>query len=230
MSGDSGAVTTCYPSQYPPLDTTSSNLSSRTDPAYSESPYVSNQRSPIMMAGSCSLQQRISTQPGGFEGPAAGLSPHGQRYDSPRYSDFNRYPSTNMSTSHNTTSGHSGHLPNKGNCSVFSIPNERYALDASSSRDHENEDEFLIHHNNHSLCMCVFDGHDGLRGVKFVKKYMTLRVFETKSWISLSKLDRREEMEGALAEFIKVTDADFFRNIKHFIDEKLYLQSQIPKV
>ena len=66
--------------------------------------------------------------------------------------------------------------------------------------------------------------------VKFVQKYMKGNIFDTKAWMKLSEFNCHEEIESALAEFIKVTEKDFFKNIKTYIDEKVYLQSQIPKV
>jgi len=121
-------------------------------------------------------------------------------------------------------------LPNKKNTSVYSVANERYVLDKPSIRDHENEDEFLVHSNNFSVCLSVMDGHDGLNAVKYVREYLWKKVFSTNSWLKVSQVDNPDQIKIALIEFIKVIDADFFRSISAFIHEKVQLQLQIPKV
>ena len=238
MFENTDAVTTsCYhPHNSNLVDSTDFNSTKRTIPVHSQSvdqPYYnSNQRAPIMITGSCGQQQRL-TKHASFEQP--GLSPHGQPLHPSRYSDFGN--SSRVQHSHVSSSYRNadsvvtfGDLLDKRNCSVFSLQNERYKLDASSLREHENEDEFLIYSNNKSLCMCVFDGHDGSRAAKFAHKYIKGNIFDTKSWKNLLDFNDHREIESALAEFIKVTDKDFFKNIKIYIDEKLYLQSQIPRV
>ena len=233
MSEHSEAVTSSdFPPQYDfKMMATGHNPSWHSNP---DLDHVSKQRPPI---NSCAQQQRL-TEYVSFNQP--GLSPYGQPIDSSTYAGAYGHSSQTsyggISTSqHHTgimvTSSHPGYiLPDKRNCSVYSIQNERYRLDAPSYKDHDNEDESLIHANQHSLCMCVFDGHDGSRAVKFVRKYMKINIFDTKSWVTLSEYNHHEEMESALAEFIKVTEKDFFKFIKNYIDEKVYLQSQIPKV
>lgn len=234
MYESTDAVTTSY---YPPHDSSAladSHNSRPFNPVHSQSVdqvyYDSNQRPPIM--SSCAQQERLANH-GSFD--QSGLSPRGQPSEPVRVTDtyghLARVGYDAASMSQRSTSGHPGHLSlDKRNCSVFSLQNERYKLDAPSYKDHDNEDDFLIHSNNNSLCLCVFDGHDGSKAVKFVQKYMKANIFGTKSWVTLSEFNRHEEIESALAEFIKVTDKDFFKNIRGFIDEKLYLQSQIPKV
>ena len=227
MSGNSDAVTTSYRSLPHPHDpntlaSTFHSAPSRTMLTQSHSVDIdgySNRRPPMM----CSQQQRLAS----FD---ESILPRGQPPESLHHPRAHRYSElSHVSTGQRGTS-HAGNLPSKKNCSVSSLHNERYALDAPSTKDHENEDEFLIHANYRSLCLCCFDGHDGPRAVKFVKRYMKANIFDTKSWIDISEKDNHEEIECALAEFIKVTDADFFKNIKQFIEEKVYLQSQIPKV
>ena len=207
-----------------------SNSRRRTTPVHSQSvdvPYYdSNQRPPIMTAGSCAQQHERLARHASFE--------QSSRYTDTYRHDAHGYPSRAMHGYTSTTQQHTdmviGTMLDKRNCSVYSLHNERYKLDAPSFKDHENEDEFLIHANDKSLCMCVFDGHDGSRAVKFVQKYMKVNIFDTKSWVKLSEVNSHEEIESALAEFIKVTDKDFFKSIKHFIDEKVFLQAQIPRV
>lgn len=243
MDGRLDAVTTsCLPGSLIHESNTFINTrnSSRSGPVYSQSrdfDYNPNRRAP--MSGSCSQQERLSKH-ASFDD--SGLPPDGQPTDPSRHTGAYGHSSGTrhgpVSTSprntgmivHEHNPGYFRFVPNKKNCSVGSIPNERYKLDDQSLKEHENEDDFLIYANVNSLCLCVFDGHDGLRGVKFVRKYMKANIFDTNSWTKLSEFDRREEIETALVEFIKVTDADFFKNIRHFIDEKLYVQSQIPKV
>ena len=238
------AVTTSYhPHDSNTLGSTDfSNSRRRTTPVYSQSvdlPYYdSNQCPPIMTAGSCAQQHERLVRHASFEQP--GLSPRSQQLEPPRQTDTYRHdahgygPSRARHDYTSTTQQHTdmviGTTLDKRNCSVYSLHNERYKLDAQSFKDHENEDEFLIHANNKSLCMCVFDGHDGSRAVKFVQKYMKANIFDTKSWMILLEVNNREEIESALAEFIKVTDKDFFKYIKNFIDEKVFLQAQIPRV
>ena len=240
----SDAVTTSYhPHDSNTLggstDFTNSNSLRRTLPVYSQSVdltyYDSNQR-PLTMPGSCAQQQRL-TKFASFDQP--GLSPHGQLSETSGYTGAYGYPSrarhghmstTQRHTDSMATSSYLGEMLDKRYCSVFSLQNERYRLDAPSFKDHDNEDEFLIFPNSNSLCMCVFDGHDGSRAVKFVQKYMKGNIFDTRSWMKLLEVNDHKEIESALAEFIKVTDKDFFKNIKNFIDEKIYLQSQIPRV
>ena len=218
---NSEAVTTSHhPSQYHDSNTSfNSNATNRiTVPQSVDSEYgTSNQRSPIMVS-SCGQQQRM----------VENANIYGQPSD--QSSGYGHLPSASYGQ-HGVKCTHSGHLiPDKRNCSVFSLQNERYRLDAPSYKDHDHDDEFIIYANKYSLCMCVFDGHDGSRAVKFVQKYMKGNIFDTKSWMKLSEFNRHEEIESALAEFIRVTEKDFFKNIKTYIDEKVYLQSQIPKV
>ena len=237
MSGHSEAVTS---SDLPPhyhdpnaMSTSYNSTSYRTNPSLG---YGSNQRPPIAVR-SCAQQQRLAEY-ANFNQP--GLLPHEKPIDSSTYAGAYGHSSRTsyggISTSqHHTdimiTSTHPGYiLPDKSKCSVCSLPNERYRLDAPPYKEHDNEDDFLIYANQHSLCMCVFDGHDGSRAVKFVRKYMKGNIFDTKSWMTLSKFNHHEEMESALAEFIKVTEKDFFKSVRNYIDEKVYLQSQIPKV
>jgi len=231
MSGNEAVTTSYYPQQYHDPRPSYNSSSPRRGGVYNSQSvdldYNSNERPPIMITGSCSQQQRLSKHTSIDE-----FSPRGQPSDPSRLTHgAYGYPSASYASTSQHNTDRLGHLlPDKRNCSVCTVTNERYALDASSSKDHDNEDDLLIHANNNSLCMCVFDGHDGPRAVQFVKRYMKVNIFDTKSWIKLSEVDIQDEMESALAEFIKVTDSDFFKSIKQFIDEKLYLQSQIPKV
>ena len=71
----------------------------------------------------------------------------------------------------------SASAPNKRNVSVGSVQNEQYSLGTEPFHDHENEDEFIVHYNQCSLCLCVFDSHDASQAVKSVKKYMEKQVF-----------------------------------------------------
>lgn len=237
------AVTTSYhPHDSNTLGNNNFSNSRRTTPVHSQSVdlsyYDSNQRPPIMVTGSCAQQHERLAKHASFEQP--GLSPCGEqsrytdtsRHDTYSYLSRARHAHTSTTQRHTdmVTDYYLGDLLDKRNCSVYSLQNERYKLDAPSFKDHENEDDFLIYANNKSLCMCVFDGHDGSRGVKFVQKYMKGNIFDTKSWMMLSEINNHEEIESALAEFIKVTDKDFFKNIKNFIDEKVFLQAQIPRV
>ena len=114
--------------------------------------------------------------------------------------------------------------------SVGSIQNERYSLDAQPVSDHDNEDEYIVHSNKYSLCMCVLDGHDGSLTVKFVKKYMERQVFGKPLWNDISKSNKPEKTEAALANCIKEIDENFFKSVDPFIMERQELQSKIPKV
>jgi len=144
------------------------------------------------------------------------------------YQDSAEGPSSSCPSS--ISSGEVEILPNKKNTSVCSVENERYVLDKASIRDHENEDEFLVHSNDFSVCLCVMDGHDGQNAVKYVREYLWKKVFSTRSWLKVSQEDNADQIKTALVEFVKVIDADFFRSIGAFIHEKVRLQSQIPKV
>ena len=238
MFENSEAVTTSYhPHNSNLVDNNDFNITRKTIPVHSQSVdhsyYDSNKRAPIMMTRSCGQQHMQLTKHASFEQPV--LSPHGQPPDPSRCTDFGN--SSRAQHSHASSSRRIadsmvtfGDLLDKRNCSVFSLHNERYQLDQPSLIEHENEDEFLIYSNNKSLCMCVFDGHDGSRAVKFALKYIKGNIFDTKSWKSLLEVNDHKEIESALAEFINVTDNDFFKSIKIYIDEKLHLQSQIPRV
>lgn len=125
-------------------------------------------------------------------------------------------------------------IPDKRNVSVGTVANERYALGAAPTKEHENEDDFFVHTNPFSMrlcvCLCVCDGHDGRNAVKYTTRYLKARVFNTRSWRKMSQRDEPKVIEQALAELIKVTDAEFFKSINHFIAEKRRIQSQIPPV
>lgn len=112
-----------------------------------------------------------------------------------------------------------------------SFPNERYALDAPSSKDHDNEDDILECSNNFSACLCVFDGHDGILPTKFVKKYLNGWVFGKDSWHHLiASSDNPRQIENALIQCFSDTEENFFKSIDPFIFEKRQLQSRIPEV
>ena len=114
--------------------------------------------------------------------------------------------------------------------SVGSVQNERYSLDAQPFSDHDNEDEYVVHSNKHSLCMCVLDGHDGSLAVKFVRKLIDQQVCGKSLWDDVTKLQKPEKIEAALANYIKETDENFFKSIDPFIKKRQELQSKIPKV
>ena len=114
--------------------------------------------------------------------------------------------------------------------SIGSVQNERYSLDAQPVSDHDNEDEYVVHSNKHSLCMCVFDGHDGSLAVKFVKKLIDKQVCGKPLWDDVTKFEKPEKIEAALADYIEKTDKNFFKSIDPFIKERRKLQSKIPKV
>jgi len=116
------------------------------------------------------------------------------------------------------------------NIDLGSVPNERYALDAPSTKDHDNEDDVLVYSNNFSLCLCVFDGHDGILPTKFVKKYLNGWVFGKDSWLRISNSDNPSHIENALVQCFSDTEENFFKSIDPFIFEKRKLQSRIPDV
>ena len=129
------------------------------------------------------------------------------------------------------SSGHGkSSVPSKRNASFGSIENERYSLGSQPSSDHDNEDEYMFHSNKCSLCICVFDGHDGSRAVKFAKKYMNQQVFGKPAWDDVTKSNKPKKIEAALGNYIHKSDEIFFQSIEPFTSERLKLQSKIPKV
>ena len=114
--------------------------------------------------------------------------------------------------------------------SIGSIQNERYSLDAQPVSDHDNEDEYIVHSNKYSLCMCVLDGHDGSRAVQFVRKCIDQQVCGKPLWDDITKSNKPEKIEAALANYIEKTEEIFFKSIDPFIKERQKLQSKIPKV
>ena len=121
-------------------------------------------------------------------------------------------------------------VPDKKNVSYGSISNERYSLDTDPFSDHENEDELMVYSNKYSLCMCVFDGHDGSNTVRFLKKYINHQVFGKPKWDTVTQSTKSEDIEKALVECIQGADEIFFKSIDPFISERQELQSKIPKV
>ena len=120
--------------------------------------------------------------------------------------------------------------PDTRNVSDGSVVNERYSLGTQPLSDHDNEDEFIVHSNEYSLCMCVFDGHDGSHAVKYMRKYMNKQVFSKPMWNDITKSSKPEKIEAALANYIQKADDNFFKSIEPFITERQKLQSKIPKV
>ena len=114
--------------------------------------------------------------------------------------------------------------------SESSIPNERYSLGTQPCSDHDNEDEYMVYSNKYSLCMCVFDGHDGSHAVKFMKKCMEQQVFSKPMWNNITKSSKPEKIEAALANYIEKSDENFFKSIDPFIKKRQELQLKIPKV
>ena len=123
-----------------------------------------------------------------------------------------------------------GCAPDRRHVSESNVQNERYSLGTQPCSDHDNEDEYMVYSNKHSLCMCVFDGHDGSHTVKFMKKYMNEQVFSKPMWNDITKSNKPEKIKAALANIIKEADANFFKSIEPFIREKQEIQSKIPKV
>jgi len=105
--------------------------------------------------------------------------------------------------------------------SFGSVPNERYAPNAPSSSDHDNEDECLVHSDSSSVYLCVLDGHDGLNAVDFVKKYLEKYHFDISCY---------QSCQESITKCIEFADTKYFKSIQHFIDEKTTIQNQIPKV
>ena len=87
-----------------------------------------------------------------------------------------------------------------------------------------------MYSNRYSLCLCVFDGHDGSLAVKFVKRYVNKHVFGKPAWNDITKSNKPEKIEAALANYIQKSDEMFFKTIEPFITERQKLQSKIPKV
>ena len=114
--------------------------------------------------------------------------------------------------------------------SVGSVQNEQYSLGTQPCSDHDNEDEFIVHSNKHSLCMCVFDGHDGPHAVRFVKKYTEKIVLGKPVWDDMTKSNKPEEIKAALGNYIQKADDNFFKSIEPFTTERQKLRSEIPKV
>ena len=105
--------------------------------------------------------------------------------------------------------------------SFGSVPNERYAPNAPSSSDHDNEDEYLVHSDSSSVYLCVLDGHDGRNAVEFVKKYFQAKI---------PTISTNSSMEEAMHKCIKDADFEFFMSIDQYIIEKLTIQAMIPTV
>ena len=124
----------------------------------------------------------------------------------------------------------SASMLDKGNISYGSVQNERYSLGSQPSSDHNNEDDLIVHPNMHGLWMSVCDGHDGLRTVQFVKKYLEQHVLGRPTWDDVTKSDNPEKIKVALTNYIRKTDENFFKSIDPFIEERRQLQSKIPKV
>ena len=107
--------------------------------------------------------------------------------------------------------------------SFGSVPNERYALAAPSTHEHDNEDEYLVDESSDSssVYLCVLDGHDGRNAVEFVKKYLQDNIF---SHFAIS------QSEETIRTLIINADSAFFTSIDHFTEEKKATQLRIPKV
>ena len=109
------------------------------------------------------------------------------------------------------------------NVSVATTTNERYALAAPSSKDHDNEDEYLVDESSDSssVFLCVLDGHDGRNAVEFVKEYL---------WDNHLNILQSENPEDIMQRCIRDADADYFKNLDPVFAEKLTIQIKIPKV
>ena len=109
------------------------------------------------------------------------------------------------------------------NVSVASTTNERYALDAPSSHDHVNEDEYLVDESSDSssVYLCVLDGHDGRNAVEFVKTYL---------WDNIQALLQLDNPADAMRRCIRDADTKYFKRIDPLFVEKFVIQSKIPKV
>ena len=111
------------------------------------------------------------------------------------------------------------------NCSVSSLTNARYHLDAIPMSDHPNEDRHFSLDGGTYQVFGVFDGHDGPRAAGFASNYM-MELFNSSSW----KRIHNRDVPIALREFFTAADRDFFMSIKSSTDEKERLQAMIPPV
>ena len=111
------------------------------------------------------------------------------------------------------------------NCSVSSLTNARYHLDAIPMSDHPNEDRHFSLDGGTYQVFGVFDGHDGPRAAGFASNYM-MELFNSSSW----KRIHNSDVPIALREFFTAADKDFFLSIKSSTDEKERLQAMIPPV
>jgi len=101
------------------------------------------------------------------------------------------------------------------------VKNERYAPNAPSSSDHDNEDEYLVHSDSSSVYLCVLDGHDGRNAVEFVKKYLQ---------VNIPTILQSDSPEHAMQTCVGNAENEYFKNLDHVFAEKLEIQMKIPKV
>ncbi len=114
------------------------------------------------------------------------------------------------------------------NYSAASLENARYHVGGPPRADHSNEDRDFALEGDGFQVFAVFDGHDGPRAAGFASNYF-MEHFQSSSWQRVVPRDSRA-VQTALQEFFRSTEADFFRSIQPFIDEKNTLQAVIPPV
>ena len=115
------------------------------------------------------------------------------------------------------------------NVSSGSIQKRQYSIGTQPFDDDDNNEvQHIVHSNKCSLCMCVFDGHDGSQAVQFAKNYME-QVFR-QEWDIVTNSSMPEGIEATLAKYIEECDDSFFESIEPFICEKEKIQLEIPKV
>ncbi len=114
------------------------------------------------------------------------------------------------------------------NYSTASLENARYHVGGPSRADHSNEDRDFALEGDGFQVFAVFDGHDGPRAAGFASNYF-MEYFQSSSWQRVVPRDSRN-IQIALQEFFRSTEAEFFKSIQAVIDEKNTLQAVIPPV
>ena len=105
------------------------------------------------------------------------------------------------------------------------VENVRYHRDAAPVPDHKNEDVYFVIENERFYACAVCDGHDGASAATFAVENIKYYIDS-----NLERWLQNDCVETKLKQCILLTDGNFFKQRRKYIEEKRRIKVQIPDV